>query len=505
MKSFHILCGVLLLNFIEIALSANNVIIIGAGPAGVAAATKLLENEFQNVTVLEAENRIGGRVRSVKFGDAFVDLGAEWCHGQENNIVYEMVKDLNILQHTPSDRSFARFYSNGEQIDESIATDLDRVMSRDFETIAKEYNYTLPKDQLTSAENYILEIYNNTILKQAKSNEAKYKILLDAIPYLERGVVSMEGSFSWSEPSYINNYQECKGDLYLTWQGYGFKTILDVLKKSFPDPSKKLPLDEKVQLNKKVTKIRWNGTEALVQCSDGSSYSANHVIFTPSIGVLKDQHQELFVPNLPAYKQEAIRAVGFGGVMKIVLKFPKRWWGDDPFFSADFIWGKSDLEKSGLDFPHGTIKGGVSWITQINGVVTSANNSVVLIAWVSGGWVPDIEKLPSETLKNGAYYVLKKFLSKHYDVEEPNEVLYSTWCSNPNFRGTWSFETVESHRKNQSNQEDLSKPLLNSIGVPLLLFAGESTNPAHYATVQGAIESGHREANRILKLVHSIK
>ena len=46
------------------------IVIVGAGPSGIAAAAKLLENDFQNLIILEAENRIGGRVNTVKFGES---------------------------------------------------------------------------------------------------------------------------------------------------------------------------------------------------------------------------------------------------------------------------------------------------------------------------------------------------------------------------------------------------------------------------------------------------
>lgn len=45
------------------------IVIVGAGSSGIAAASKLLENGFQNVLILEAEDRIGGRVHTVKFGE----------------------------------------------------------------------------------------------------------------------------------------------------------------------------------------------------------------------------------------------------------------------------------------------------------------------------------------------------------------------------------------------------------------------------------------------------
>lgn len=56
----------------------KKVIIVGAGSSGVAAGTKLVSNGFKNVTILEAENRIGGRVHTVPFGSNVVDMGAQW-------------------------------------------------------------------------------------------------------------------------------------------------------------------------------------------------------------------------------------------------------------------------------------------------------------------------------------------------------------------------------------------------------------------------------------------
>jgi spermine oxidase len=54
------------------------VIVIGAGISGISCATKLIENGFKNVQILEAENRIGGRVNTVPFASNVLDLGAQW-------------------------------------------------------------------------------------------------------------------------------------------------------------------------------------------------------------------------------------------------------------------------------------------------------------------------------------------------------------------------------------------------------------------------------------------
>lgn len=98
MKRFY-LFPFILFQVYRIQCTQPKIIIIGAGSSGIAAATHLWEHNFTNIQILEAENRIGGRINTVKFGNAFVDLGAEWCHGEIGNIVYEKVKDLNLLEH----------------------------------------------------------------------------------------------------------------------------------------------------------------------------------------------------------------------------------------------------------------------------------------------------------------------------------------------------------------------------------------------------------------------
>lgn len=57
----------------------KQVIIIGAGAAGIAAATKLLLNGFRNILILEGQDRIGGRIHTIPHGvSSVLDMGAQW-------------------------------------------------------------------------------------------------------------------------------------------------------------------------------------------------------------------------------------------------------------------------------------------------------------------------------------------------------------------------------------------------------------------------------------------
>lgn len=121
----------MLLHLITLCIFAFNylaaspsVIIIGAGSSGIAAATKLLENGITNITILEAENRIGGRIYSVSIKDSYVDLGAEFCHGEIGNVVYQAVKNLDLLVHPEPLDLIKVYYSNGSIIDNKFALNL---------------------------------------------------------------------------------------------------------------------------------------------------------------------------------------------------------------------------------------------------------------------------------------------------------------------------------------------------------------------------------------------
>lgn len=130
------------------ASASSPVIIIGAGPAGVAAATKLLENNYTNILVLEAEPRIGGRIHSVRFGDAYVDLGAHWCHGEKDNIVYDLVKELDLLRHTTGGDS--RIYYSSKSVSEEFNNELQEVVGSTFGAKTKGVK--------ESVENYYLSL-----------------------------------------------------------------------------------------------------------------------------------------------------------------------------------------------------------------------------------------------------------------------------------------------------------------------------------------------------------
>lgn len=78
-------------------------------------------------------------------------------------------------------------------------------------------------------------------------------------------------------------------------------------------------------------------------------------------------------------------------------------------------------------------------------------------------------------------------------------IFRSRWYSNPHFRGVYSYQTQRAHDRRPSAEVVLSSPLKDLSGRPVLQFAGEATHSHYYSTVHGAVETGFREADRLIQ------
>ncbi|CAK9794884.1 Protein anon-37Cs [Anthophora plagiata] len=93
------------------------IVIIGAGAAGISAAVGLIKKGLENVVILEAKNRIGGRINTVEFSDNVVELGAQWVHGELGNIVFNLASQHKLLDSSKCFNDFDAHISvtaNGE-------------------------------------------------------------------------------------------------------------------------------------------------------------------------------------------------------------------------------------------------------------------------------------------------------------------------------------------------------------------------------------------------------
>ncbi|KAG5877916.1 hypothetical protein JTB14_020955 [Gonioctena quinquepunctata] len=404
-----------------------SVLIIGAGASAIAAATRLLENGISDIKLLEAENRIGGRVHSVDFGGTMVDLGGQWVHGEEGNIVYRMVKDLDLLSsslNTYEDNTY--FISNGSNVDKSITDKLFKIGAGVMDDEADAMKHAGPFGE------YFIKRYNEKVLEEFGNNRDILKVAKFLEDWFHKFFTCLDSCKTWDDISThgaMMVFKSCEGDQQLNWGKKGYRTILDVMMKKVPDATKQLPIDDKILLNKKVTKIIWDDNDKTIDgvtviCADGSSFESDHVIVTVSVGVLKEYHRDLFVPELPAYKVNSIEHIALGTVNKILLRFPTKWWPNDSK-GFSLLWTEEDRMKLANEISsEGPTNGmGWSWLVDVFGFYVIDSHPRVLLGWVVGKMAAEVERLSDEEVTRGCLFLLRKFVGDKFDIPEPDGIL----------------------------------------------------------------------------------
>ncbi|XP_022227123.2 spermine oxidase [Drosophila obscura] len=458
------------------------IVIVGAGSAGIAAATRLLEQGFRNVLLLEAEDRIGGRIHTIPFADNVIDLGAQWCHGEQGNVVYQRVKDQQMLEVTdPHYENFKCVRSNGEVLPEAIADQLKKIA---FDSI--------PERQADlggyegSLGDYLNMKYWQELAKLPPIDRTIAEEFLEVFHKFEASVEAADHLYEVSGRGHLE-YWLCEGELLLNWRLKGYKQFLRVLMAVRDDQPEDLGvLRGHVLLNKRIAEINWQGADELtIRCWNGEIITADHVICTVSLGVLQEQHKQLFVPALPAAKVRAIDGLRLGTVDKLFLEFaapplPEDW----PGFNC--LWLQKDLEEL-----RGTE---LFWLESVFGFYPVSHQPRILQGWIIGAHARHMETLTEEKVLEGLLWLLHKFLP--FDVPHPKRFLRTQWHANPNFRGSYTFRSTYTEEL-RTGAWDLEAPLLDIGGRPRLQFAGESTHKHYYSTVHGAVETGWREAERL--------
>lgn len=288
-------------------------------------------------------------------------------------------------------------------------------------------------------------------------------------------------------------YIDCEGDILLNWKDKGYIRFLNLLMKS--NGSDYGTLKERVLLNKTVASINYDKSGNLrteVILTDKEKISADHVICTVSLGVLKEKHLSMFKPNLPPSQQRAIEGIAFGTVNKIFLEFPHKFWPED-WTGFTLLWREEDLEEI-----KGTDK---EWLEDVFGFYIVNYQPNILASWIIGPHGRHMETLEEDDILDGIMWLLRKFLS--FPVPTPSNFKTTKWFSNSNFRGSYSYRSILTEELD-AWAHDLSIPLtIQSTGKPVLQFAGEATSKHFYSTVHGAVEAGWREADRLINFYNT--
>lgn len=236
-----------------------------------------------------------------------------------------------------------------------------------------------------------------------------------------------------------------------------------------------------IHYNTEVTKINWAGERVEVECKNGKSYKADHVVITCSLGHLKANYEKMFEPELPESKAGAIERTGFGRVTKLFLYY------DQPFWTEGMTLAWSQ---------HGEpITEASDWIKQVVFFDMAPANPKAIGGSFAGQGAKILESLSDDEVAATCTEVLGKFLNVP-NIPRPTKILRSSWNTDPLYRGGYSYQSTKSQVKDVHR---LAAPLPDERR-PKVLFAGEATHPDYYSTVHGALLSGVRESERLEKL-----
>ena len=76
----------------------TKIVVVGAGISGLYAAYLLVQRKYKNVVVLEAQDRVGGRVESVPTREGqYLEIGGQWIHGLGSNPLWKFVQQNEVV------------------------------------------------------------------------------------------------------------------------------------------------------------------------------------------------------------------------------------------------------------------------------------------------------------------------------------------------------------------------------------------------------------------------
>jgi len=206
----------------------------------------------------------------------------------------------------------------------------------------------------------------------------------------------------------------------------------------------------------------------------GSRLTADHVIYTPSLGVLKATHTSVFSPNLSLEKQRAIDSLGFGCITKIYMRFDKPWWSQN-YGGTFLVWDDVDYTNPSIQWWRDSIsteellaedsKGVPVWARSITAIhaIHSGSAPSVFRAWLSGISSEILDDLEPSYVQEKVMLVVHKFLDSSFPgkISEPTEIFWTKWYSNPFTRGAYSSRSPAADI-NDAWASDLATPILKS-------------------------------------------
>ncbi|MFI2185320.1 flavin monoamine oxidase family protein [Streptomyces sioyaensis] len=420
----------------------ERVIVIGAGISGLAAARHLAE-QGEHVVVLEARNRIGGRIwTSEKWAGVPLDLGASWIHGIDSNPIAALAAKAKARTVVTNPDSSTDYLADGSEVDDARAKAIEGWQSKTEDALAS-YQDDADKDAS------VRSVVERALDWSSLSDEDKTLISFGLNDYEHE----YSGSVDKMSALYFDSGADIKGKDVMFPGGY--HQITDLLARGLA-----------IRTGHVVKHIDWDSSGVTVGTNKGT-FHAGRVVVTLPLGVLQSG-AVTFGPGLPSTKRTAIDKLGMGVLNKCYLRFPKVFWPD-----TDWMTYVPELDKYG------------QWEQWIN--ITRPTGQPVLLGFNAADFGRTMEGWNDTQIVNSAMGTLKTIFGS--DVPAPLDYQITRWASDPYAQGSYSYDKTGS---TPAMRDHLAAGVDDRVH-----FAGEATHRDSYQTVHGAYLSGIRAAKEI--------
>lgn len=414
----------------------KTVVIVGAGISGLAAAKKLKETGF-NVVVLEAQDKVGGRLRTNRSLGVGFDEGASWIHGIDGNPITDLAQQAGMDTFYTEDESRKSYDISGILRSASTYDDAEEELYNILETMMNSGNATQSFET----------VFNN--LYPAKATDRLWKFLLSTYITFDTGDLNNLSSLLYDEGEEFGGIEKIATN--------GYDTIANYLASEL-----------NVQLNQRVTNIDYS-TAKIKITHNGTTTECDYAIVSVPLGVLKANTIE-FVPTLPTSKQTAIQKIGMSCVNKFLLTWDTAFWDDVQYISYT---------------PE--IKDKFNYFVNVKKFHPTVN---ALMTFAYADYARQTETMSDAQIIDEIMAHLKDIYGN--GIPNPSNMLRTKWQSNENSFGAYSYTAVGTEMK---HFDDIAEEINDK-----LFFAGEHTEADYFSTAHGAYLSGIREADKIISL-----
>ncbi|WP_204137679.1 FAD-dependent oxidoreductase [Halomicronema sp. CCY15110] len=425
------------------AASKGRIVVVGAGLAGLAAAQELQTHGY-DVVVVEARERIGGRVwTSLQWADAPLDFGATWIHGTQGNPITALADQINAPRITTSYDRAITYNTSGQPLSPAAASRMAELRAQVLRAIAIAQDAEVDRSIRAVIE---------PLLQQFESVSEAQRF----INFILNSEIEQEysGSIDRLSAHWYDSDQNFEGDEALFVQG--FRVIPELLAQGLS-----------IELGQVVQAIQWDQSPVRV-LTQQTEFLADHVVVTLPLGVLQAGTVQ-FTPDLPPAQQTAIAQLGMGVLNKCYLRFPESFW---------------PTEVDWLGYVAANSGAWVDWVS-----FARVANQPILLGFNAANRGRDVEAWSDQHMVADAMQTLKTIYGAN--IPAPTDYQLTRWATDPFSLGSYSYNAVGSAPQ---MRQQLAAPLGETV-----FFAGEATNEDYFGTTHGAYLSGLRAAREIIE------